>query len=1057
VESLEERTVPSILFGPQTALTVSDNGGPVLSQAPVRVVFWGPGWNSSDGLALRGQVINSINSLTASSGTYFASSLPGADLGQYRPGGLNSRPVIDNFYATSNLPPGVNFTANDVLNMLRNTSPFNTQPNFYYYVIPDPNSDPRPSCGCAAEHTFGTIGATTTHFGFSRNLPLGSAGQLDDLTILYSHEMVESITDPEGTALQVNPRNPTNWNEIADGEGQLYGYRLNGVWTQAYWSRDDNAFTVPTGQYQNFFVSGGAIPRVLTVNGGQLGGNDSITIDAVGNGVRVTLNGEVAQFEPGQIRSIVVNTGNGNDTINIERSLSGVPVTVNEQGSGTDVVNVSPSAQNLNNIQGTINVNGNSGTDSLVVTDQNNAVDSLTYSMIVNAVQRSGSAAINFSRMNFVTLYGGFSDTYLINGTGGLNQTTLNWGGGNNEINVLATTGALSINPNGTGRAQVRVGAAGSVQGLQGHLFVEALGTHATLIVEDWADTNARAPLLRAVNNTGFINNLAPAEIQYVFLDNVTVYGGSGVNTFTVSNTPSSIQFIQLFTGNGNDSVGVEQTTSPLGVILGTGNDTVNLSPTARNLNNIQGSVGVDGNAGVVTLVVNDQNNSAAQTYSLDARVIHRSGVEILSFVSMSTVTLNGGSGGNLFNVESTAAGTAVNINAGAGNDTVNVGNNGSLQNIQGRAITVTDPSGRLSITVDDRNDTISQAPVLSTNPADTTYGQITGLALGPIYYRYANTLLTVWTGTSTALVNVQATGTSTNVAANDAQGTTINVGNAGSAQQIQGALSLSNPAGPLMVNVNDQNDPAAQPGITLETVTQGPDFILLQNLAPAPIFSVANQTSAFVVNGGSGGNTFHVRGLLPGATLAIDGGSGNNTLDYTGYAGNVLVNLPLGAATGFSSIANIQNVTGASGGPAGSYNVLIGNGGNVLTGGNGRRNLLVAGASASTLIGGNDDDILIAGTTDYDIRADWQAAFTAIMNEWTQMTGYDVRVDHLLNGGGLNDPFLLNATTVHSNGGGNVLTGHGGGASELNLYFATLNDTTDCDPTLGEQCIPIV
>jgi hypothetical protein len=258
------------------------------------------------------------------------------------------------------------------------------------------------------------------------------------------------------------------------------------------------------------------------------------------------------------------------------------------------------------------------------------------------------------------------------------------------------------------------------------------------------------------------------------------------------------------------------------------------------------------------------------------------------------------------------------------------------------------------------------------------------------------------------------------------------------------------------MVNVNDQNDPAGQPGITLETVD---DFILLQNLAPAPIFSVANQTSAFVVNGGSGGNTFKVQGLLSGTTLAINGGSGTNTLDYTAYAGNVLVNLPRGEATGFSSISNIQNVTGASGGAAGSYNVLIGNGGNVLTGGTGRRNLLVAGASASTLIGGNDDDILIAGTTDYDTDPQWQAAFTAIMSEWTQATDYAVRVDHLQNGGGLSDPYLLNAQTVHSNGGGNTLTGHGGGATELDLYFANLDqgDVTDWDPTRGEQLIPIV
>jgi hypothetical protein len=102
----------------------------------------------------------------------------------------------------------------------------------------------------------------------------------------------------------------------------------------------------------------------------------------------------------------------------------------------------------------------------------------------------------------------------------------------------------------------------------------------------------------------------------------------------------------------------------------------------------------------------------------------------------------------------------------------------------------------------------------------------------------------------------------------------------------------------------------------------------------------------------------------------------------------------------------------------------------------------------ASTLIGGDDDDILIGGWTDYDTRADWQAAFTASMNEWTQATAYATRVDHLLNGGGLNDPYLLNATTVHSNGVANTLTGHGGGVNELNLYFGSLAlDMYDWDP----------
>jgi hypothetical protein len=107
-------------------------------------------------------------------------------------------------------------------------------------------------------------------------------------------------------------------------------------------------------------------------------------------------------------------------------------------------------------------------------------------------------------------------------------------------------------------------------------------------------------------------------------------------------------------------------------------------------------------------------------------------------------------------------------------------------------------------------------------------------------------------------------------------------------------------------------------------------------------------------------------------------------------------------------------------------------------------------GQGSGTLIVGypSNGNLLIPVSVNPDTDPQYQAAFTALMDEWTQMTDYATRVAHLLNGGGLNDPFLLNAATVHSNGGGNTLTGHGGGASELNLYFGNLAlDMYDWDP----------
>jgi hypothetical protein len=155
------------------------------------------------------------------------------------------------------------------------------------------------------------------------------------------------------------------------------------------------------------------------------------------------------------------------------------------------------------------------------------------------------------------------------------------------------------------------------------------------------------------------------------------------------------------------------------------------------------------------------------------------------------------------------------------------------------------------------------------------------------------------------------------------------------------------------------------------------------------------------------------------------------------------------GFATGIAGgVSGICYVTGGNG--PGGYNILVGDGGNVLTGGNGRRNLLIAGnnmtgSTASTLIGGDDEDILIAGTTDYDSNL---AALEDIMNVWTggdplYQTFAD-RVNRLTNDASY--AFSLNPQTVHSNGGGNTLTGKAGGSMALDLYFANLGagDTTD-------------
>jgi hypothetical protein len=90
--------------------------------------------------------------------------------------------------------------------------------------------------------------------------------------------------------------------------------------------------------------------------------------------------------------------------------------------------------------------------------------------------------------------------------------------------------------------------------------------------------------------------------------------------------------------------------------------------------------------------------------------------------------------------------------------------------------------------------------------------------------------------------------------------------------------------------------------------------------------------------------------------------------------------------------------------------------------GGSGRRNRLIAVASASTLIGGNEDDILIAGTTLSDMLPDL-ALLKAIRAYSGTADAYATRMVNLTAGNGVP---LLDATTVTGNGGSNTLNGTG-------------------------------
>jgi hypothetical protein len=355
---------------------------------------------------------------------------------------------------------------------------------------------------------------------------------------------------------------------------------------------------------------------------------------------------------------------------------------------------------------------------------------------------------------------------------------------------------------------------------------------------------------------------------------------------------------------------------------------------------------------------------------------------------ALTGITIAATAGNDAINIEDTAAGVPVAVNPGEGSDAVNLGATArNLNAIQGDVI-VNGHAGTALIANDQSNSAAQTYTITTTSFARSGSALITYDSVGSL-------LLDGSSGGNT--FTVQGTPASTSLTLNGGGGTNTLVGS-----------ELAN-----IWNITSRN-----------TGTIGGAALL----GPVSFTSVQNLT------GGADTDTFTFADG-PGVDGIIDGRGGTNTLDYSAYTGNIIVNLQINAATSVGNgLANIQNVTG-SGGPG--YNILVGNGGNVLRAGNGR-NLLIAGSAASTLVGGTGESILIGGSTRYDMMPD---QLMAIMDYWTGTDDYDTRVFNLTHGSGVP---LLDPTTVTGNGGGNNLTG-GPGRS---LFYGNLAlDKYDWDP----------
>ena len=292
------------------------------------------------------------------------------------------------------------------------------------------------------------------------------------------------------------------------------------------------------------------------------------------------------------------------------------------------------------NIQGPISVTNPPSLTDLIFHDENDATGQ-TWTLDNDDGVPSGSVAVTGSAttsynpfdLASLTVNGGSGgNTFNVNATSAFYPTTLNTGTGDDTTNVFAT-GDNTLDIHGQAGQDTVILGADPVVGMQnlfGTINVDNDLGFTDLTLDDSADTTGQTALLFNDGTNGQVTGLSPATINYVNDDtsSLTVFGGSGGNTFTVDGTISNIilspVLTSLNTGFGDDTTFVEATAAggPLDVHGQAGQDAV-LIGLFGSLADILGTVTVDNSFGFTDLTVDASADAVSHDFTLSNTGAH--------------------------------------------------------------------------------------------------------------------------------------------------------------------------------------------------------------------------------------------------------------------------------------------------------------------------------------------------------------------------------------------------------------------------------------------------
>lgn len=481
---------------------------------------------------------------------------------------------------------------------------------------------------------------------------------------------------------------------------------------------------------------------------------------------------------------IEVRTGAGDDNINVASLFGNIKLSINS-GGGNDLLQLgftysTPAPGSLltnavlEYIDGPVSFDGGDGIDSMRAVDTGNGA-SEDYLIDAAGVTRNRVGVFSYANTveNVALLAGVGASTFFVNYlpqiTGG--TFTLQAGGGNDILALGGTTGLTFIRTKLTFDGQDGVN---------------------QIIVDD---RSTSFDTTFDLTQNGLNRSIQMQPMTFANVSNVVVNAGSGTNKFNM------------------EGIGAFD----LAINAGSGNSTINVTPTLKNLDQLRGTLRLDGEIGNDVLVFDDSLSTLAHTYAMGATSLIRTGNGDNGFprnwTNLDSVTLRAGAAADTINLTATAAGTPVVIDSGAGNDIVNVTGTVILDSLTGAtrfainsAVTINGGLGTDSLNV---NGASSSAGISSTVTTRTITG-FSAAGTNVTYDGFENLLAATGVGVDRVLVASTLQGVATTIDLGDGKNAASVGGDStqpGDARAVQGNVLVRGGKGSDQLRLDDRLD----------------------------------------------------------------------------------------------------------------------------------------------------------------------------------------------------------------------------------------------------------